>query len=360
MTHLGGGGIYALSDVGYGPTSILNSQDIQIRNNRISGGGGISYKADGAPGKSATLGGQVQIIGNTVVAPDTTGVHLLGYSDPTVWGNGYIVAENTVVNANNANLASLNTGYGVIKPGGINIDQLQDIVVANNTCIDARVSPQQFYGIQVGQTFGPSSSNQPNRVTLSGNRIFGYQAAKTNLVSTTYTTDFAELTDDHLSVVGNYGFGTASPAYKYHFSGGTLAIDSGSGTDTLRLRDATITKAAGGFFGLGSGLRVSGPLQTPITVKTADYAVSQSDSTIFADATAGLITVTLLSAAGFAGEIFTIKRVSGGANTIVVATTSGQTIDGSNTKTLGTQYAAITVQSDSFNWKIIGQLGTVT
>ena len=55
-----------------------------------------------------------------------------------------------------------------------------------------------------------------------------------------------------------------------------------------------------------------------------------------------------------------VKRTSSAANNVTVATTSSQTIDGATTKTLGSQYATILVQSNGSNWFIISTVGTVS
>jgi hypothetical protein len=57
---------------------------------------------------------------------------------------------------------------------------------------------------------------------------------------------------------GNVGIGTTSPSYKLHISGGTLAVDSGSGLDTIRLSDAVITKQPGDALVVYSNVQAPG------------------------------------------------------------------------------------------------------
>lgn len=83
-----------------------------------------------------------------------------------------------------------------------------------------------------------------------------------------------------------------------------------------------------------------------------NYTASSTDTVIMANAVGGAITVTLPTAANIAGKMFTIKRISSGANTVTVATTSSQTIDGDTTQVLVSQYASIDVLSDGANWTI--------
>jgi hypothetical protein len=66
--------------------------------------------------------------------------------------------------------------------------------------------------------------------------------------------------------------------------------------------------------------------------------------------------VTLPTAVGCIGRRYTIKKTDASANAVTIATTSSQTIDGTTTKALSTQYAAYTVQSDGANWQIIDKV----
>ena len=103
-------------------------------------------------------------------------------------------------------------------------------------------------------------------------------------------------------------------------------------------------------------LYAGGGLSVGLATKTANYTLLTSDKTILADATSGVLTMTLPTAVGFTGKIFTVKRINSGVNTVGIATTSSQTIDGSTTYTLSLQYSALTVQSDGANWFIINKI----
>lgn len=98
---------------------------------------------------------------------------------------------------------------------------------------------------------------------------------------------------------------------------------------------------------------------------TAAYTTKIIDETIFASAAGAAFTVTLPSAANITGKKYTIKRTNSGVNNVTVGTTSSQTIDlpggsAATTRTLGAQYAFITVVSDGANWMISAMGGTVT
>jgi len=82
--------------------------------------------------------------------------------------------------------------------------------------------------------------------------------------------------------------------------------------------------------------------------KTATYTITVNDYQI--ECTANSFTVTLPTASGISGQVFSIKN--SGTGTITVATTSSQTIDGSLTQTLA-QRDNIVVMSNGTGWIIL-------
>ena len=74
----------------------------------------------------------------------------------------------------------------------------------------------------------------------------------------------------------------------------------------------------------------------------------------FIDCTAGSlgITVTLPTAVGNAGKSFVITKVDNGIGPITINTTSGQTINGSLTSIITSQWVSYTIHSNGSNWII--------
>lgn len=107
-----------------------------------------------------------------------------------------------------------------------------------------------------------------------------------------------------------------------------------------------------------SSLQVNGPISTTIATKTTAYTITATDSTILADAAGSTFQVTLPNASSIAGRIYTIKRINATNN--VTVGSAGGAIDGVTTKTLGSQYAAATFQTDGTNWFTLNQMGTVS
>ncbi len=87
--------------------------------------------------------------------------------------------------------------------------------------------------------------------------------------------------------------------------------------------------------------------------KTTDYTVTNSDTVIFADSTSGNVTITLPAASGLSGYRFYVKRIDGSANTVSVARTGGDTIDGQTSISMPLQYMSLTLVSNGSNWYII-------
>lgn len=94
-------------------------------------------------------------------------------------------------------------------------------------------------------------------------------------------------------------------------------------------------------------------VRTAYAAKTANYTLTTSDYTINGDATGGIFTLTLPTAVSKSGQIYVLRKSDASGNAITVATTSSQTINGSTTQSLASQYSTITVQSDGANWMII-------
>lgn len=224
--HPNGGSIVVQSDSGYAPAIITNSNDVEVNHNSLTGGGAITFTITMDGVKTSTVGGVFHAIGNTIDSPLDYGIlfhagHGAG-SDISSWGNGNVVADNTVINANANNDSSMNTGLAIINPSGINIAQGLDVVVSNNACVDTRVTPQQNYGIQIGQNSFVAANSEPNRVTLSANRISGTVSGDTNIASPTYTTDYVEYGKNILLTTGSITLPS-----------GTLSIGTAAATKPL-------------------------------------------------------------------------------------------------------------------------------
>lgn len=89
--------------------------------------------------------------------------------------------------------------------------------------------------------------------------------------------------------------------------------------------------------------------------KIASYTTTLTDDVIFADSTAGVLTITLGSAAAVNGKQQIIKDAGGaaGTNTITVATLGTETIDGQSTQPISNNFGSITVISNGTDWFLV-------
>ena len=67
-------------------------------------------------------------------------------------------------------------------------------------------------------------------------------------------------------------------------------------------------------------------------------------------------TITLPTAVGIQGKIYTIKQTATFSSGTTINTTSGQTIDGASTKTIGATNGVFQVCSDGSNWQILSKI----
>ena len=102
------------------------------------------------------------------------------------------------------------------------------------------------------------------------------------------------------------------------------------------------------------GILSLGGVTFPSTGITSSYTVGVNDYLV--DVTGNTVTVTLPTSVGIDGKNYVVKN--SGSGVVTVSTTSGQTIDGSSSKTLRTN-DSIEIVSDGSNWNIVGGIGSV-
>lgn len=90
-----------------------------------------------------------------------------------------------------------------------------------------------------------------------------------------------------------------------------------------------------------------------ISIQTSGYSPGASQGEIIlVNATSGGITITMPSAVSN-DYLYSIKKTDSSSNSVTIATTSSQTIDGGTTAVILVQYAAVTLVSDGSNWNVI-------
>lgn len=138
---------------------------------------------------------------------------------------------------------------------------------------------------------------------------------------------------------------TSVPTFADNTSGSGLVAARGTVKLTGLYTAANINTG-----GKPTGLKiVDGQKSQAITTKTANYTVSLVDETILVDATAGPVTITLISAVA-TPNIYTVKKIDSSANVVTVAAAGTEKIDGASTKSLATAGASTTLVPADGNW----------
>lgn len=90
----------------------------------------------------------------------------------------------------------------------------------------------------------------------------------------------------------------------------------------------------------------------PFGIRTATGTITVSEEYGFyaCDASAAAMTVFLPEAGAYKGVMFSIKKTDSSVNAVLVDGNASETIDGSITATLASQYAGVTVISTGSAW----------
>ena len=173
----------------------------------------------------------------------------------------------------------------------------------------------------------------------------------------------------HLFLSGNPTNGAV-----YENSGGGTSwsvgqiFNSGSNHINVKTTDGVLFKSYGSSDNVSAdegnvmhGMkRLASSVKAALQLEGRMYVSSSSSvtaawiwETIDMDATAAGRTLTLPSAVGVVTFRFTVRKLDSSGNAVTVATTSSQTINGSTTYSLATQYKYVTVESDGANWIVV-------
>jgi len=122
------------------------------------------------------------------------------------------------------------------------------------------------------------------------------------------------------SFLGNVGVGTTAPSAKLHVVGDTI---------------------------------INGAFSTKVTTITANTTLDNTYHVVLADATNGVITITLPSASTCSGRQYVIKKIDSSTNAVTITPQTGQTIDGQTNISITSQNDLRRIVSNGTNWYII-------
>lgn len=198
----------------------------------------------------------------------------------------------------------------------------------------------------------PCSSGAPCLYSLSGGATAGQPLWHFGGVDSLVLT-VGNLTTD-ATLTGN---GTTATPLKLNLATGNTWTGATTFTQPITVHGSTIDPGSptlnqalvwNGFSFVPTTIQVGFTI-TPI--KTANYAASISEL-VRVDPTAGGFTVTLPSAIGQSGFSVAIKNVGSSNNTLTVATSGGQTIDGVSNFTMNNGRQAQTFVSNGAGWMV--------
>lgn len=98
---------------------------------------------------------------------------------------------------------------------------------------------------------------------------------------------------------------------------------------------------------------VRGTVTLTTRVVTATGSLTIADCLTLVNATGGAVTVTLPAAAISTGRMMIVKKTDASGNAVTIDGSGAETIDGAATKSLPTQYSALTMVCDGTGWHII-------
>ena len=320
---------------GFKFTPTTSSEQFYVAVDTISTSGAIGGSLNIKGGKGDTAGGSIIIeggegngLGNTAGAVFITG----GYNTVGSYNDGQVNIEGGNPATGNGGDVNIYGGFAGSNPGDL-------------------------YGrVRIG---GP--------VDFTG--IFGDIDFGSNKLTTTGTLGAGAITGTGLKILeggatptlyGIFSVADLSTADKtYTFPNRSLTIDN--------LTTSSTTNLTGFIKGNGSVLSADNstyyksgdsPSFTTLThtgIKEKYRLITSADSLVATDdfvAVTGTTTITLPTAVGIQGTVYTIKNT--GTAIVTIATTSSQTIDGVTTYVIRTTNSGVQIISDNANWLVKG------
>ena len=119
--------------------------------------------------------------------------------------------------------------------------------------------------------------------------------------------------------------------------------------------NAAVTMKVGSAGYANSTVQVAGSISMAIRAVSANTTIDATDNTVLVNTTSGALTISLPSASGISGRIYTIKKIGTGGidNQLTVSPAGGATIDGGSSYIIYNDYTYVTLQTDGTNWYII-------
>jgi hypothetical protein len=254
-----------------------------------------------------------------------------------------------------ANTVEIIAGTGLT--GGGNLSANVSIALANTA-----VTPATYGG---GSNAAEVTIDAQGRVTAAANVAIP-QGTVTNIATGTGLdggpitgTGTISLANTTVSA-GTYGSGSLVPQIVIDAQGRITSASNVAvaGAPTVVTNVVTISAGVAVIWQNNAPATITWENNTPATIDWLNniFAVTANNATILVNCAAEPLTTLLPGAATVSGQQYKVKKIDSSNNAATIATTSSQTIDGSLTYVLATQYKSATVQSDGSNWWVTAEV----
>lgn len=308
---------------GYG-ISVSGCSDVSVESNVLKAC--TSYGIE-----TASSCATIALTGNSVIGKNTSGT--ITTSVGIILGSTTTssMTGNTVTGCTNS-IRLDGSSYVSLTGGAIIFNSGSALNIKNTTYVNVEGVLFSSEGSGDYFVFVDSTDVAVTSILIGGNTLTGVVASNGILLYTPANSI------QNVTIIDNMTLGSFASGYMYGYS------VSGSGS-LAAIRVLRNTGPAGGSFTTW--------LNVPVYSTSSSETLDPKTETVLVDASGGTKTITLPTAVGIAGKVYTITKSDSSGNAVTVATTSSQTINGSTTQSLASQYKRITVQSDNSGWTIL-------
>lgn len=228
---------------------------------------------------------------------------------------------------------------------------------SNASTSDATQINQNFTDIINGISDGTKDLSI-NAITCAGSATLNGNIALGNSTSDDLTITASLASAISIKTQYSFDIGTAALGLKKIYFGSNdsagrgVSISAGAIGTNYDLTLPTGVAAGAGYVlksTTGGVLSFASSTVLNITAKTTTYTALITDDVITCS-TASAWTLTLPAASTATGKIFQIKKTSSDFNALTIDGNASETIDGSTTTTVDTQYESINIICDGSNW----------
>ncbi|RYY55188.1 MAG: hypothetical protein EOO09_11525 [Chitinophagaceae bacterium] len=267
--------------------------------------------------------------GATISADSTSRTIVLHPADLTHPG---IVTAGTQTFGGDKTFAGNTTVGGTLTLNSVATNNVQDsVLVITNGVIEKRQVSAAAFGNAIRSINGNRDTAQGIRFTTTG----------TDLSVSTNGTDSILL---NVPDAGNSARGVVTTIAQ-SFAGHKTFSDSMAAAKTILV---------GNTGNANSTFQVEGSVAMAIKAVTSNYTVTAGDNTILANTSSAAIVITLPSASGIAGRIYTIKKTgSGGIDNDLTINPAAGSIEGGSSYKIYNDWTYVTLQTDGTDWYVI-------